>query len=186
VNLEIRLEQIRTRLAALYLGGFLHRGGSAAVEFAVTLPLLVAVATGFVDFGMLAAKTDALAGATRIGAEYALNGPTCKSGSHAIQLLKSPPVDPTCTSAIQSSITGSMTFSPALTFPASFPVTCYCNDTPTPLVISCSASCATQTPVRPGPKRAFITISATQSFTPLIPWPGVPASLGASTELRLQ
>src|SRR5947209_5841297 len=134
----MRLDQIWMRLARLSIGGLLHRGGSAAVEFAITLPLLVAVATGFVDFGMLAAKTDAVAGATRIGAEYALNGPTCKSGSHAIQLLNSPPVDPTCISAIQSSITSSMTFSPALTFPASFPVTCYCNDTPTPLAISCS------------------------------------------------
>jgi Flp pilus assembly protein TadG len=182
----MRLEQIWMRLADLYIGGLLHRGGSAAVEFAVTLPLLVAVATGFVDFGMLAAKTDALAGATRIGAEYALNGPTCKSGSDAIQLLNSPPVDSTCTSAIQSAITGSMTFSPTLTFPASFPVTCYCNDTPTPLVISCSASCPTQTPSRPGPKRAFITVSASQSFTPLLPWSGVPTSLSTSTELRLQ
>jgi hypothetical protein len=144
---------------------------------------LVAIATGFADFGMLAAKTDALAGATRIGAEYALNGSTCKSG---IQLLNSPPVNTTCTSDIQTQITSSMTFSPALTFPASFPVTCYCNDTPTPSTISCSASCATQAPVRPGPKRAFITVSATQSFTPVIPWPGVPASLSASTELRLQ
>jgi Flp pilus assembly protein TadG len=182
----MRLREIWTWLIRRYVGGFLQRDGSAAVEFAVTLPLLVAVATGFVDFGMLAAKTDALAGATRIGAEYALNGPTCKSGADAIQLLNSPPVDSTCTSAIQNAITSSMTFSPALTFPGSFPVTCYCNDSPTPLVISCSASCATQTPARPGPKRAFITITATQSFTPLVPWPGVPTSLTTSTELRLQ
>jgi Flp pilus assembly protein TadG len=182
----VRLQQTRLRLVGLYLGGFLDRGGSAAVEFAVTLPLLVAVATGFVDFGMLAARTDALAGATRIGAEYAVNGPNCKSGPHAIQLLNSPPVDATCTSAIQSSMTNSMTYSPALTFPASFPVTCYCNDSPTPLAISCSASCATQTPPRPAPKRVFITVSAMQSFTPLIPWPGIPTTLSASTELRLQ
>jgi Flp pilus assembly protein TadG len=176
------------RIGGRYLGyqKIRNRDGSAAVEFAITLPLLVAIATGFVDFGMLSAATDALAGATRIGAEYALNGPTCKSGAHAIQLLNSPPVDATCTSDIQSRMTNSMNFSPALTFPASFPVTCYCNDSPTPLVISCSASCATQSPARPGPKRAFITVSATQSFTPLIPWPGLPTSLSTSTELRLQ
>jgi len=96
-----------SRTRGRYLGSqnIRSRDGSAAVEFAITLPLLVAIATGFVDFGMLSAGTDALAGATRIGAEYALNGPTCKSGADAIQLLNSPPVDATCTSAIQSAMT---------------------------------------------------------------------------------
>jgi hypothetical protein len=170
----------------LRLRGLLGRRGSAAVEFAITAPLLIGVAIGLVDFGMLVAGADALAGATRIGAEYAVNGSTCKSGSNAIQLLNSPPVDATCTSAIQSAMTNSMSFSPALTFPASFPVTCKCNDSPTPLGISCSASCATQSPARPGPKRVFITVGATQSFTPLLPWPGIPTSLSASTDLRIQ
>ena len=175
-----------TRRWHLRLRGLLGRRGSAAVEFAVTAPLLIGVATGSVDSSMLGARAEALAGATRIGAEYAVNGSTCKSGSHAIQLLNSPPVDATCTSAIQSAMTSSMSFRPALTPAASFPVTCKCNDSPTPLVISCSASCASQSPARPGPKRVFITVSATQSFTPLLPWPGIPTSLSASTDLRIQ
>jgi hypothetical protein len=32
----------------------------------------------------------------------------------------------------------------------------------------------------------FIRISANQAFTPIVPWPGIPASLTAATELRLQ
>jgi hypothetical protein len=32
----------------------------------------------------------------------------------------------------------------------------------------------------------FIRITANQAFTPLVPWPGVPAMLTAAAEARLQ
>jgi hypothetical protein len=32
----------------------------------------------------------------------------------------------------------------------------------------------------------LITVSATQAFTPLVPWPGIPTSLTKGTEIRVQ
>jgi Flp pilus assembly protein TadG len=136
--------------------------GSAAAEFALVAPMIMLIAAGIADFGMLTKKSAALAGTTRIGAEYAR-------------------LYPADTAGIQSSMQNSTSFMPALSFPASFPFSCECNDR-TP--IACTESCATVG--RPGPNRVFITISASQAFTPLVRWPGIPASLTATTEIRLQ
>ena len=136
--------------------------GSVAAEFALVTPMSLLIAAGVADFGLLAKKTTALAGTTRIGAEYAR-------------------LYPADTAGIQNSIQNSTSFMPALSFPASFPYSCECDDK-TP--IACTESCATVG--LPGPNRVFITISASQAFTPLVPWPGIPASLTAVTEIRLQ
>jgi hypothetical protein len=137
-------------------------GGSAAAEFALVAPMIILIAAGIADFGMLATKSAALAGTTRIGAEYAR-------------------LYPADTAGIQNSMQSSMSFMPALIFRASFPYSCECDDRTS---IACTESCATVG--RPGPNRVFITISASQAFTPLVPWPGIPASLTAATEIRLQ
>jgi hypothetical protein len=111
---------------------------------------------------MLATESAELAAAARIGAEYA----------------RLYPLD---TSGIQQSMQNAMSLGPTLTFPASFPQGCECNDA-TP--ITCGESCATVG--RPGPNRVFLSISASQAFTPLVPWPGIPANLTATTEVRVQ
>jgi Flp pilus assembly protein TadG len=136
--------------------------GSVAAEFALVTPLILLIAAGIADFGMLAKKSAALAGTTRIGAAYAR-------------------LHPAETAGIQSSMQRSTSFMPGLSFPASFPQSCECDDRTS---IACTESCATLG--RPGPNRVFITISASQAFTPLVPWPGIPASLTAATEIRLQ
>ena len=136
--------------------------GSVAAEFALVAPAIILIAAGIADFGMLATKSAALAGTTRIGAEYA----------------RLHPVD---TTGIQNSMQSSMGFIPALTFPASFPQSCGCDDGTS---IACAESCAAV--ARPGPNRVFIRIGASQAFTPLVPWPGIPATLSATTEVRLQ
>jgi Flp pilus assembly protein TadG len=136
--------------------------GSAATEFALVAPMIILIAAGIADFGMLATKTAALAGTTRIGAEYAR-------------------LYPADTAGIQTSMQNSTSFMPALSFPASFPFSCECDDRTS---IACTESCATAN--RPAPNRVFITISASQAFTPLVRWPGIPASLTATTEIRLQ
>jgi hypothetical protein len=125
-------------------------------------PILVLIATGIADFGMLATKSAGLAATARIGAEYALAYPDDTGGiQHAMQNAVSP--------------------LSVLILPASFPRSCECDDE-TP--IACGQSCATAG--RPGPNRVFIRITANQSFTPLVPWPGIPAMLTATTEVRLQ
>ena len=136
--------------------------GSVAAEFALVAPLVILIAAGTADFGMLAARSAALVATTRIGAEFA----------------RAHPLD---TSGIQSSMHSAMSFAPPLSFPASFTHTCECDDgTP----IACSESCATLG--RPSPNRMFISITASQAFTPLLPWPAVPATLTSTTQVRVQ
>jgi Flp pilus assembly protein TadG len=142
--------------------GWLNRDGSAAVEFAIVAPTLILIAVGIADFGMLATKSAGLAATTRIGAEYAR--------LHSVDA-----------NGIRNAMQSAMSFAPALTFPASFPRSCECDDR---APIGCTESCATIG--RPGPNRIFIRISANQAFTPLVPWPGIPATLTATTEMRLQ
>src|SRR5437868_3048453 len=67
--------------------------GSVAAEFALVAPLLVLIAAGIADFGMLATKSAGLTAATRIGAQYAR-------------------VYPTDTIGIQSAIEGAMSAAP--------------------------------------------------------------------------
>jgi len=45
--------------------------GSVAAEFALVAPLVILIAAGTADFGMLAARSAALVATTRIGAEFA-------------------------------------------------------------------------------------------------------------------
>src|SRR6516165_10895526 len=79
--------------------------GSVAAEFALVAPLVILIAAGTADFGMLAARSAALVATTRIGAEFA----------------RAHPLD---TGGIQSSMQRAMSFTPALSFPASFSHTC--------------------------------------------------------------
>jgi len=158
---------------------FLDVAGAVAVEVGVLAPLLVILAIGIVDFGNLLNNDQALAAAARIGAEYARNSPICQAG---IQVLNTPPVNAACTTGIQNAMTNSMNYGVgALTFPASFPLTCECDDATS---IACTSSCAAA--ARPAPNRLFITVSASQSFTPMIAWPGMPSAINGGTEIRLQ
>jgi len=140
----------------------LDGSGSVTAEFALVAPIIILLATGIADFGMLASSSTALAAAVRIGAEYARSHPTDTAG-------------------IQASMQNSMSFTPTLTFPASFSQSCECDNQTS---IACSESCATNG--RPGPNRVFITISASQTFAPVVPWPGVANLLTATAKIRLQ
>ena len=74
-------------------------------------------------------------------------------------------------------------FSPLLTFPTSSPtfsVSCQCDDGSS---ITYGTTCVGAGKV---PNRVLITIAATQGYTPIISWPGIPTSLTASTEMRVQ
>lgn len=144
------------------LGGSFGRDGSVAAEFALLAPLILLITAGIVDLGLLTTKMTALAGATRIGAEYAR-------------------FHPGETMAIQSAMQNSMTFNPPLTFPAMFPHSCQCDDGTS---IPCTNSCAAAG--RPGPNRVYVRISANQVVTLPLSWPGLPTTLTSTTEVRVQ
>ncbi|WP_194954702.1 TadE/TadG family type IV pilus assembly protein [Sphingopyxis solisilvae] len=62
------------RVSRFFLSSHLIRGesGASAVEFALVLPVLVALLTGIIDLGALAWKKMEVQGAARAGANYAL------------------------------------------------------------------------------------------------------------------
>jgi hypothetical protein len=153
--------------------GSLGSDGTVLTEFALTAPILVTMVLGIADLGMLAARTAALQGATRVGVEYARNNSTCQADI----------TGSSCTTGIETAMQNSGSFSPALTFPTSSPtfsVSCECDDGTS---ITCGTTCvgAGKTP-----NRVLITVTASQAFTPILPWPGIPTSLTASTEMRVQ
>jgi TadE-like protein len=141
---------------------YLNSAGSVAAEFALVAPIVTLIAAGTADFGMLAARSAALVATTGIGAEFAR-------------------VHPLDTNGIQNAMQSAMSFAPALSFPASFARSCECDDG---TAIACSESCATVG--RVSPNRVFVRVTASQAFTPLVPWPGMPATLTATMAVRLQ
>jgi Flp pilus assembly protein TadG len=159
------------RVKRQIVGGFLGSDGTALVEFALAAPILVTLVLGIADFGMLAAKNAALEGATRVGAEYARNmrTSTCQNITSS-----------SCITDIKNAMQSTGNFSPALTFPSDPSTSCECDD-------GSSIACGT-TSVGAGktPNRMLITVTATQTYTPILPWPGIPTSLTASTELRIE
>ena len=158
----MRRTAYRRRPGRRYTRGLFGRDGSVAAEFALLTPMILVITLGIVDLGFLSTKMAALAGATRIGVEYGRRYPADTTG-------------------IENAMQNSMSFNPPLTFPASFPQRCECDDQTS---IACTESCATVG--RPGPNRVFIRISANQAAAPLLPWPVFPATLTSATETRLQ
>ena len=136
--------------------------GSVAAEFAVLAPIILLVTAAIADFGSLAKQSAALAGATRIGAEYAR--------FHSAD-----------TTGIKDAMQNSMNFSPPLSFPVSFPQSCECDDQ---TAIACTESCAAV--ARPGSHRVFMRITASQAAAPLVSWPRLPQTLSSTTAIRLQ
>ena len=149
---------------------FLGSDGAVLVEFALAAPILATLVLGIADFGMMAAHTAALEGATRVGAEYARNNTTCQTNISGTS----------CITGIESAMTSSGNFSPAITFPSSPSTSCECDDGTS---LTCGTTCvgAGKTP-----NRVLVTVTASQTFNPILPWPGIPTSLTASTELRIQ
>jgi len=162
MNAALRGRKLFRAAKAAMLLCIIRTHGSVAAEFALTAPTVILLVSAIVDFGMLASKSAGLIAATRVGAEYARVYPDDGDG-------------------IRNTMERAMSFAPALIFPASFPRSCECNDqTPIP----CGESCTTSG--RSGPNRVFLQITGNQSFTPLVPWPGIPALITATTEVRLQ
>ena len=152
----------RQRRNRAYLRRRIDCHGSVSAEFAITAPAVIVNAVGIADFGSLATESAELAGAVRVGAEYA----------------RLYPLD---TTGIQRSVQDAMSYASVLSFPASFPQSCECDDATS---ITCGESCATVG--RQGPNGVLMRISANYRFTPLVPWPGIPANLTATTEVRVQ
>ncbi len=166
--------------------------GSALVEFAIIAPLLIVLALGIGDYGMLIINMASLAEATRALAEYARNSSACGVGGLA---------NSSCVTGIGDFVTNIKSNDTSLsTASFSYPTGdlsaaggnyCTCVDGS---VIDCSAGTCNVS----GDMRIvqYIQISATQDFSPLFAVVnfgylspatfGFPSSLSAQTTIRIQ
>ena len=178
--------------------GLLGSGGSVAVELALTLPFLILIVMGVADFGTFLNQAQSLAAATRIGAEYARDSVTCNAG---IQVLPPPPtISSACVTGISNAITISTLVNTATVTIPTPTLVCQCESTGVPATYHVCAGtnnfdlCFANPPTGfTGPSRYFITVSASQPFTPLFTWSGgpglpglalLPNTVSAVTELR--
>lgn len=182
----MRLGAVIGLLKPLHLWQCAEDGGSAAVEFAITAPLLIVLALGVADYGTLMTNTASLQGATRAVAEYARNSPSCASGG----LSSSDCTGELSTfiSTLQANDTSlsSATFSyPTTILSAAGGNYCTCVDG---TVVNCSTgTCSVGTP--PDTRvLQYIRITATQSVSPLVAYAtlGFPSSLSGQTSIRIQ
>ena len=156
--------------------------GSVAVELGLTAPILVILAVGLVDLGNFFNFSQAVEAATRIGAESARGGANCQpaGGWGGASTVPS-----ACVIDIQSAVTGSMAFVPALNTPT-VSLSCDCASTANPATyqpITCGTSCVAGGYT--GPNRVFVTVGVTQPFSPMI-LQGMPPRLAAVTTIRVQ
>jgi Flp pilus assembly protein TadG len=144
--------------------------GSAGVEFALTAPLLLALAVGLSDYATLAGQSGALVAATRAGAEYARAYPTDTTGG------------------ADGAVTRFMSFSPGVAPSAT--TFCTCTD-------GTSVSCPL--PAQPSPQSnpcsaktdprvlQYVAVTAQQATT-YFAFPGFsfPTAISAASYLRWQ
>jgi Flp pilus assembly protein TadG len=138
--------------------------GSALIELAVTLPLLVLLLVGAADFARVFYVSMALTNAARAGAQY---------GSQNNRYADTTNMKTTAESA---SGTVPMTATPP---PSYF---CQCaTDTGGYTAISCSATCA-------GHLAIYVTVNTTSTFNTITQFPGIPHTLtmNRSATLRAQ
>ena len=148
--------------------------GSAAVEFAVTAPVLVLLVIGGADYSIMANKQDALEAAARAGAEYGrANYPTDAPNNWA---------------QTKFYVTNYMTFSPAATTNASTLYTCVDGTNGGATLAAATMACSAHQPADPRVLQ-YVSITATQNFSLLLAWNAFgipPATLSATTVARFQ
>jgi TadE-like protein len=139
--------------------------GAALVEFAITVPLLIVFVLGVADYGTLMFNAASLVGATRSGGEVAKVNPSVT----ATQL--------TALGIFPSGATPSVS-APSCSCFDNTPVSC-----PAPGGGGANPCAANITDPR---VLRYVTVSATQSVSPLFSWTSFPGSLNATAVVRTQ
>lgn len=143
--------------------------GAALVEFAFAAPILATLLIGVVDLSMFISANLAVQRAARAGGEFAvMNGYNATGVAGAV----------TSANATRSSYMSAIAASPA---PANW---CACPDATTGLSVkACGTSCPSGLVAG-----SYVTASASATFTPLFPWPGMQGSsqLSSSSTVRIE
>ena len=134
--------------------------GGSLVELALTLPLLLLLLFGAVDFGRAYYLAMEIAGAAHAGAEYGAQNPTDTTGMQAAARADAPDV-------------------PGLTVTTPS-YGCECSDG-TLFSASCTTtpSCTTNVVYR-------VTVPVSVTYKPLIPWPMIPSSMTISNSATMR
>ena len=153
--------------------GFLGINGAAAVEFAITAPMLVVLVMGIADYGLLVADSAALEGSTRAGAEVAKANPSV-TGAQLTAFFPSgitPTVTSVCTCVDNTWPNGA---------------TC----PPGPLATPCAGKTNPFIAGNPVDPRVFeyVQVSATQSVSPIVLYGTYTSakSVNVNTTIRFQ
>jgi Flp pilus assembly protein TadG len=133
--------------------------GSSLVEFAMVLPLLLLLVLGAIDFGRAYYLSIEVANAARAGVQYGVRNSSDTAGMQTAAESDAPDVpNMTATSAVGCECAdGSNSMSPC-----SSPPTCVGN------------------PV------GFVEVTTNATYTPVIPWPGVPVSIPMNGQAKMR
>ena len=138
---------------------FDDRQGSSLVECAVVLPVLILLMVGAIDFGKAYFLSIQVASAAQAGAAYGVTNFTDTAGMVTAARLNAPAV-------------------PSMTTVATFG--CECHDGS-----ATSASC-TSNPTCPQNVLNYVDVTTTATYTPMLPYPGIPASINLRSEVRMR
>jgi hypothetical protein len=169
------MKRTRSRAASRWCRTYLGVHGAAAVEFAITAPLLVVLVLGIADYGLLMADSADLEGSTRAGAEVAKANPSV-TGAQLVAL-----------SLFPSGITPAVT-SVCTCVDNSWPNGAACP--PGPLATPCAGKTNPFVAGNPVDPRVFeyVQIAATQSVNPIVSYGTFTSanSLNVNTTIRTQ
>ena len=130
------------------------RRGAAIIEAAMATPLLMLMACGAMDLARVFLAGIVLESAARAGAQYASYSPGKAGAYDAADAAAQKDVD---TNGISPVVVSSRTF---------------CGCTASSAEVSCStATCEGATP------GGYVETTATYTFVPLVPYPGIPGSI---------
>ena len=136
-----------------------EKSGSSLVECAVVLPLLILLMVGAIDFGRAYFISIQVASAAQAGAAYGVQNFTDTAGMITAAKLNAPAV-------------------PAMTTVAAFG--CECHDG------SASSGSCTSNPSCPQNVLNYADVTTTATYTPMLPYPGIPASISLRSEVRMR
>jgi Flp pilus assembly protein TadG len=155
---------------------FLDTAGTALTEFAFAAPLLLVLAIGVADYGILMTDSTVLEASLRSVAEMVKATPTIAASSIPTSLLPSGVGAPTINSV--------QCWCPNVA-PSGSPVTCPSSGASSPCTTTTNYYTGVTTDTRIIHR---VSISATESFSPMIPWSHLifPTSLNPTADIRTQ
>ena len=137
------------------------RRGAAILEFALILPVVVALLVGMIDYGMLAYQTMEVSAAAHAGAEYALHYGWNTTG-------------------IQSAVTSATTLTVSANPAPQLKTACV---TAGAVVVTAGTTCSSGAAAG-----SYVQVNAQATFTPIITWSSfaMPSTIAAQAMIRIQ